>query len=191
MALPRTVAAVEAGWQYFIVCGMALGLALFGVVVLATAALLTLGPGWAAMSWSGLARAAPGAQPALLIAQGSRRPYRPFVILEERENVVSLSFRVAGQFAILPTGKTLVGANPKPAVVRGQHASNPPAGEMLITRRLPFDGAHTIESNQAEFGTQPEVTIAGLRDGVYRAFEESVAHRPRRVSVLVNVEGWI
>ena len=64
-ALPFTGAAVEAGWRCFIVCGVALGLTLFGIVVLAAAALPTLGPGWAAMSWSGLARAAPGAQPAL------------------------------------------------------------------------------------------------------------------------------
>ncbi len=47
-------------------CGVALGLTLFGIVVLATAALPTLGPGLDAMSWSGLVRAAAGAQPALL-----------------------------------------------------------------------------------------------------------------------------
>ena len=64
-ALPRIEAAVEAGWRGFIVCGVALGLALFGIVVLTLAA-LPLEPGWAAMSWSGLARAAPNAQPALV-----------------------------------------------------------------------------------------------------------------------------
>jgi hydrogenase-4 component F len=70
-ALPGTAAAVEAGWRAFIVGGVALALALFGIVVLTLAALPSLGPGpgeagWAAMSWSGLARAAPGAQPALV-----------------------------------------------------------------------------------------------------------------------------
>ena len=69
-ALPRTAAAVEAGWRGFIMCGVALGLALFGILVLTLAALptlgSTLGPNWAAMSWSSLARAAPGAQPALV-----------------------------------------------------------------------------------------------------------------------------
>ncbi len=66
VALPRTTAAVEASWRYLVVCGVALGLTLFGIVVLTAAALPTLGSGWAAMSWSGLARAAPGAQPVLL-----------------------------------------------------------------------------------------------------------------------------
>jgi hydrogenase-4 component F len=58
VGLPRTAHAVEASWKYFILCGVGIGLALFGIIVLYLAALPALGPGLAAMSWSGLAPAA-------------------------------------------------------------------------------------------------------------------------------------
>ena len=58
VGLPRTEAAIEASWKYFIVCGVGIALALFGTVLLYLAALPALGPGMAAMSWSGLAGAA-------------------------------------------------------------------------------------------------------------------------------------
>lgn len=58
VGLPRTAEAVEASWKYFMVCGVGIALALFGTVVLYLAALQALGPGLAAMSWSGLGPAA-------------------------------------------------------------------------------------------------------------------------------------
>jgi hydrogenase-4 component F len=58
VGLPRTADAVEASWKYFIVCGVGIALALFGTVVLYLAAQPALGPGMAAMSWSGLGPAA-------------------------------------------------------------------------------------------------------------------------------------
>jgi hydrogenase-4 component F len=59
VGLPRTAEAVEASWKYFIVCGVGIALALFGTVVLYLAAMPALGPGMAAMSWSGLLASAP------------------------------------------------------------------------------------------------------------------------------------
>jgi len=58
VGLPRTAEAVEASWKFFMVCGVGIALALFGTVVLYLAAQPALGPGLAAMSWSGLAPAA-------------------------------------------------------------------------------------------------------------------------------------
>lgn len=66
VGLPRTATAIEASWKYFLLCGVGIGLALFGTVVLYLAALPALGPGYAAMSWTELARAAPDCRGTLL-----------------------------------------------------------------------------------------------------------------------------
>ena len=59
VGLSRTHAAIEAAWKFFILCGVGIALALFGTILLTLAAGSVLGPGFAAMSWTGLARAAP------------------------------------------------------------------------------------------------------------------------------------
>ncbi len=59
VGLPCTAEAVEASWKFFVLCGVGIALALFGTFVLYLAAEPVLGPGLDAMSWSGLASAAP------------------------------------------------------------------------------------------------------------------------------------
>jgi len=59
VGLPNTVDAARASWKFFILAGVGIALALFGTIVLYLAASPALGPGWAAMSWSALALAAP------------------------------------------------------------------------------------------------------------------------------------
>ncbi len=54
VGLPRTEAAVEASWKYFMICGVGIALALFGTIVLYLAAQTVLGAGLPAMSWSEL-----------------------------------------------------------------------------------------------------------------------------------------
>ena len=103
----------------------------------------------------------------------------------------SVEFRVVGQLAVIPTGKPFIGSDPKPAVSRSQQTSNSPARQTLLIWRLPFDAAHTVESLQAEFGADPQVTIGRLRNGVDRAFEKPLADRPCLVCVLIDVQGWI
>ena len=66
VGLPATADAVEASWKYFILCGVGIALALFGTIVLYLAAAPALGGGSAAMTWTGLARAAPRCQGTLL-----------------------------------------------------------------------------------------------------------------------------
>ncbi|MBU6498607.1 MAG: hydrogenase 4 subunit F [Rhodospirillales bacterium] len=58
VGLPRTDAAIEASWKYFILCGVGIALALFGTIVLYLAAGPALSAGLAAMSWSTLVPAA-------------------------------------------------------------------------------------------------------------------------------------
>lgn len=66
VGLPRTENAVEASWKFFILCGVGIALALFGTIVLYLAALPALGTGYAAMTWTELARAAPNCRGTLL-----------------------------------------------------------------------------------------------------------------------------
>lgn len=66
VGLPRTAEAVEASWKFFVLCGVGIALALFGTFVLYLAGLPVLGPGLDAMSWTGLARAAPHCRGPLL-----------------------------------------------------------------------------------------------------------------------------
>ena len=65
VGLPRTEAAIEASWRYFMLGGVAIALALFGTITLYLAA-QPIVPGWEGMSWTGLARAAPLARGAML-----------------------------------------------------------------------------------------------------------------------------
>ena len=132
-----------------------------------------------------------GAEPALRFPGPARSPHRSFVILQEREDIFSVKFRVVGQLAVLPTGQPFTGSYPKPAISRGYHAPNRPAGEMLRIRRLPWRASHTVESLQAKCGTEPQVAVGRLRNGVDRAFEKTLADRPCFVLVLIDIEGRI
>jgi hydrogenase-4 component F len=55
VGLPQTAEAIEASWKFFILCGVAVALALFGTIMLYLASVPVTGPGWAAMRWSALA----------------------------------------------------------------------------------------------------------------------------------------
>ncbi len=66
VGLPNTADAIEASWKFFILCGVAIGLALFGTIVLYLAASPVLGAGWEAMRWSALAPVAARCNGALL-----------------------------------------------------------------------------------------------------------------------------
>lgn len=66
VGLPRTAGAVEAAWKYFIVAGVGVGLALFGVVTLYLAAQAVGVTGLDGMSWTALTLAAPSLPAPLL-----------------------------------------------------------------------------------------------------------------------------
>jgi hydrogenase-4 component F len=66
VSLPRTAEAIEASWKFFMLCGVAIGLALFGTIVLYLAAAPVMGDGFPAMRWSALALAGPRCNGALL-----------------------------------------------------------------------------------------------------------------------------
>ena len=121
-----------------------------------------------------------------------RQPTGPdsaFVILEHLgTNVLARKLRVLGEFSVLPTHKSLRGANPKGAVVRGQQAENAAGRETLTRWRLPGDASDAIEAHQAELRTQPEIPVGRLGNGEDGAFNKAVADLPRHVRVLADVE---
>ena len=66
VALHRTPAALEAAWKFFILCGVGVALALFGLIVLALAVQPLLAPGEGQLSFTVLRALAPRADPGLL-----------------------------------------------------------------------------------------------------------------------------
>jgi len=87
-----------------------------------------------------------------------------------------------------PTCQPLRRANPKTPIARDEQASNITAGEMLTRRRLPGDCPHPIETKQAKFGTQPDITIGSLSNRRDPAFDKSISDRPGSVRILTDVE---
>jgi hypothetical protein len=59
---------------------------------------------------------------------------------------------------------------------------------MLVCRGRPWDAPNAVESNQAEFRSEPEITIARLRNRVDGASEKALADLPSVVRVLTDVE---
>ena len=66
VGLYRTHQALEAAWKYFILCGVGIGLALFGTTLMYLAAQPVMGEGIAAMTWSALLPRVGGFSPAIL-----------------------------------------------------------------------------------------------------------------------------
>jgi len=66
VGLYRTPEGMEAAWKYFILCGVGIALALFGTILLYTAAQPAVGSGAPAMSWTRLIDAARGIDPGAL-----------------------------------------------------------------------------------------------------------------------------
>jgi hypothetical protein len=119
------------------------------------------------------------------------RPDGSFTILEERINSLSWNLWVQSQLAILPTGQPLMSANPKSSIARDQQPSNKIAGKMLIPRRLRREGPNAIEAKQAEFRSQPEITVGRLSNRLDRTFGKAFADLPGRMRVLVDIERWV
>ena len=62
-----------------------------------------------------------------------------------------------------------------------------------VPRRHPRDEANAVVLDESRTGTNPEISIGGLRDRVRRGVETAVLHAPRRVAILgqsnVGIEG--
>jgi len=118
----------------------------------------------------------------------STGPHSSFTVFKKRPNALSRRLRVEGQLAVFPTGKPLIGANPKTPIARGNQGSNVAALELLTGGRLPLDLLDTIEPKQTEFRAQPEVPVLRLSNCDDRAFGKAIADLPRCVCVLAHVE---
>src|SRR5262245_39147727 len=68
------------------------------------------------------------------------------------------------ELAIFPARCSLGCADPEPAVTSREQPPDHVRRQPLIGGRLPWDRSNTIETKQAEVGTEPEVTIGRLCD---------------------------
>ncbi len=66
VSLYRTPTAIEAAWKYFILCGVGISQALFGIVLLYFAAERVLGPGGEALLWTNLMAVSGQLEPTVL-----------------------------------------------------------------------------------------------------------------------------
>jgi hypothetical protein len=110
------------------------------------------------------------------------------MVLQERMDILPGQFRVVSQLTVLPTYKSFSGADPKTSISPGEHTSDIDAGEVLARGWLPGDTPNAVESEQAEFGAEPEITVGCLSNRVDDGFEKAVADGPGIVRVLTNVQ---
>jgi hypothetical protein len=68
---------------------------------------------------------------------------------------------------------------------------NPACGEPLTCRRLPANASDAVETNQADFRTQPEIAVRRLGNGVNGAFAKALVNSPLCVRVLPDIERWV
>nr|WP_282572207.1 proton-conducting transporter membrane subunit [Roseomonas acroporae] len=128
VALPRTAGAIAAAWKLFILCGVGIGLALFGTVVLYLAGQPFTGGGMKGLSWAALRAAAPLADPGvlnlafvfLLVGYGTKAglvPLHSWLPDAESEGPTPITAVLSGLLlnaalhAVL-RAKAVVGANP-------------------------------------------------------------------------------
>jgi len=129
VALHRTPSAIEAAWKFFILCGVGIALALFGLIVLALAAQPLLGEGEGQLSFAILRELAPRADAGLLnlafvfilVGFGTKAglvPLHSWLPDAHAEGPTPIAAVLSGlllnsaMLAIL-RGKTIVAANPE------------------------------------------------------------------------------
>jgi hypothetical protein len=113
------------------------------------------------------------------------------MIFEEPEDDESSKFLILSELAGFPTSQSGLSSNPKSAVAGGEQAVNKTAGETLTGWRPPRDVPNPVESQQAEFGTEPEIPVGCLGNTINLAPGKAVAIFPRTVRVLADVESGI
>src|SRR5215469_1008658 len=115
-------------------------------------------------------------------------PYCPFSVFEKRKNGLTSKLGVLSQLGTVPASQTVGGSDPESSVAGGEQAVDHVGRKMLTCGRLPANVSYSIEAKQAKDCSQPEIAVGGLGDRFDRAFTEALAHLPRGVGVLADVE---
>src|SRR5262249_7164201 len=116
-----------------------------------------------------------------------RRPDRTVTIFEQVDDR-SVGFRVPCHGSAVPADQAAGRADPERTVARAEQTSDGAGRKALTSGRLPFDRTDAIEAQQPEFGPQPEISIARLRDGRDHPLSKAFAVSPHGMYVLADVE---
>jgi hypothetical protein len=109
------------------------------------------------------------------------------MVLEQGRHEQPIELREPGEPAFAPAGQAVI-ADPEGAVTCGEEAVDAPARHLLTGRRLPPDETNAVEVKQTELAPQPQVSLGCLRHREDSTEGEAVAHPPRGVRVLADLE---
>src|SRR5262249_52785804 len=99
-------------------------------------------------------------------------PHRCAAIFEERKNGASRQLDVTSEMAVFPTGKPSSDrSNPERSIARSDHTLDTGRAQLFCRHS---QHPYAVESKQAEFGAEPEITVGRLRDAVDRTLGETV-----------------
>ena len=84
------------------------------------------------------------------------------MILKERIHSLLSKLSILSKLIVLPTRKAFPSADPETSIACDAQLPNKVAGELLTDRWLARDNFHAIETEQAEFRSQPEVATGTL-----------------------------
>src|SRR5262249_41665361 len=89
-------------------------------------------------------------------------PDSAFSILEKPVNGLLGQLRKLSQLGAVPTRESIEGADPERSVACDEQADDIAGWKMLTRRRRPRGGPDTVEASQAEFCSQPQISIRRL-----------------------------
>lgn len=92
------------------------------------------------------------------------------------------------ELVVLPAGEPFNAADPESSIFGAALAVDRVRRKMLTWGRQPGNASATLETEQAEVRSEPEVTLGSLGDQRNCAFGEALANLPRRVGVLIHAE---
>src|SRR5262249_2999293 len=121
----------------------------------------------------------------------SAGPDRAFMIFKQPLNTLLFELFVLSKLTVLPACQPFGGADPKRPFARGEQSPNIVVGELLTGKLLPADLAHAIESKQAGFRSQPEITIGCLSKGADRTLGKAFFASPGSMRVLTDFESRV
>ncbi len=109
-------------------------------------------------------------------------------ILENGHYGLPGQFREPPQCHVLPTSKSGLCTDPEACITTGEKSVDDVAGQLHTCGWLPSNESNAIKSQNAEFGSEPQIAIRRLSERSGIAFERAVAQRPCGMRVLVDVQ---
>ena len=130
------------------------------------------------------------AQPCMGNAEGAG-PNRSLAVLEQRQDIVLTYLGVPIQLSVFPACQSFQRPDPEGTVTGGDQGPDICAWELITGRSNPRDESNTIESDQAELSTEPQITIGRLCNRANTSLQAATLNGPCCVAILAQFEGRI